>query len=740
MNPFHTRIKSHIHGLTRQFREWLEPAAQARHPSDDLLNPSAGGTSSAQTPREWARQTSEIIPAYPPFRNGLPTVTAEQIVRSQDELVRKIYRATGVTPELWRSLYLPIIYAYAGHAHLLPASETNHHRGAGGLFQHGLEAAYYAVRLVDGKNAGQKSAHLVDAEERKKYEERLRFTTFCAALLHDTGKPISDMTVEANNGGATWNPLLEYLPEWASAHGVERYHINWRSKRKDRHEAVSAILLPRLMGNYALAWMHESKEGALWVDLLSKSLVNYETGSNQVRDNATSGDKKSSIDDLKHRAESGNDIGVPLERFMLHACREMLFESVWSVNDKSGVVWVCEAPDEGIERPFAPGTPVVALLWPRAGEAIIARLLNQGTPGVPRNPDIVADMLIDRSIAVPARSGTEHDIHMRYWQMLAPTNDKGNGMGSADTAIAASIGQKVLVLTNAENILDYVPIPSNYRLSSGSREQARNGEQPKPAATPSAQPTPTGRASPVLTAPETPKKPPRPKAPAPRANEFHQPLEQSEPETSTETQQPIQAQATSGSGSPSTATRILRTMSNDIALKRREAGIVVPAGNSAMLRFPQAFEDFGFKPFDILKILNEEGMIKPDPTNPEKLTQAINLPGDSKPSNVVVLSEQGILAAPCLGVSHTDATAEQILAARAYLTSIAASCPTGKFAAEKGNEGGTGSWYLPAEWVIHHLRLWSDAPCPEWVLRHFVSGPGVKDAEGLSIRFQAYTE
>ncbi|EGQ61547.1 type IV secretion-like conjugative relaxase TraI, partial [Acidithiobacillus sp. GGI-221] len=186
MNLFNARIKSHVHRLTRQFREWLEPAAQARRPSDDLLNPSAGGASSAQTPREWARQTSETIPTYPPFRNGLPTVTAEQIVRSQDALIRDIYRATGVTPELWRSLYMPIIFAYAGHAHLLPASETNHHRGAGGLFQHGLEAAFHAVRHVDGKDAGQKSVHLTDAVERKKYDERLRFTTFCAALLHDT--------------------------------------------------------------------------------------------------------------------------------------------------------------------------------------------------------------------------------------------------------------------------------------------------------------------------------------------------------------------------------------------------------------------------------------------------------------------------------------------------------------------------------------------------------------------------
>ncbi|EGQ61672.1 Relaxase [Acidithiobacillus sp. GGI-221] len=510
------------------------------------------------------------------------------------------------------------------------------------------------------------------------------------------------------------------------------------------------------MGNYALAWMHESEKGALWVDLLSKSLVNYETGSNLVRDNATRGDQKSSSEDLAKRAESGNDIGIPLERFMLHACREMLFENMWTVNDKGGVVWVCEAPDEGIERPFVPGTPVVALLWPRAGEAIIARLRSQGTPGVPRDPNIVASMLIDRSIAVPARPNTENNANIPYWQMLAPANDKENGMGSADAAIAASIGQKVLVLANAENILDHVPLPSNYRLSSGSRTTttAGNGDATVSSIVSTVSASSAGRGAPTPTASKTQSSAQRPQTQAPKSGEFHQPiagreiLSEGQPIVArdsvpaVEAQQNTQSQATTESGTITTATRVLRTLVMDIALRRRDADIVVPAGNGAMLRFPQAFEDFGFRPFDILKMLNEEGMIKPDPTNPEKLTQNISLPGDSKPSKVVVLSEPGILAAPCLGVSPTGTTPEQVNSARAYLTSIAASCPTGKYVAGKSeNESDKGLWFLPAEWAIHHLRSWSGGLlCPEWVLRHFDSGPVAKGAEGLSIRFPAHIE
>lgn len=749
MNQPYSIVRTHARKLTQRFLEWLEPASRSLHSSDDLLKPSATGTdrtSSAKTPQEWARQTSQTIPTYPPFRNGLPCVTAEQIVRSQDELIRDIYRATGVTSEVWRSLYMPIIFAYAGHVHLLPASETNHHRGAGGLFQHGLEAAYHAVRLVDGKDAGQKSAHHLDAVDRAKWIERRRFTTFCAALLHDVGKPISDMTVVANDVDAVWNPLLEYLPEWAAIHGVERYHIHWRGKRKERHEAVSAVLLPRLMGNYALAWMHEPNDtdaGSFWVDLLSKSLVNYETGSNMVRDDASRGDQKSTVMDLSKRGESGNDIGIPLERFMLNACREMLFEGVWTVNDKNGVVWVCKAPDEGIDRPFAPGAPVVALLWPRAGEAIIARLVRQGTPGVPRDPNLVANMLIDRSLAVPARTSTENNSYIPFWKMLAPANDKENGMGSADTAIAAAVGQKVLVIAHAEILLDIVPPASDYRLSSGDRGSTptENGAASTSAAAPSAPNAPAGQGSTATATPKTQNPAIRPQAPAPKPAEFHQPLAGREPSPPMEILQKTQNKTISEPVTISTATRILRTLVMDIALKRRDASIVVPAGNSAMLRYPQALEDFGYKPIDVLKMLDDEGMIKPDPANPEKLAHTMTLPGESKPCKVVVLSEQGIMAAPCLGVSPADTTTEQVHAARAYLTSIAASCQEGKFVAERsGKDGGAGLWFLPADWAIHHLREWSgNQSCPEWVFRHFDSGPGTKDAEGPVIRFQAST-
>lgn len=325
-------------------------------------------------------------------------------------------------------------------------------------------------------------------------------------------------------------------------------------------------------------------------------------------------------------------------------------------------------------------------------------------------------------------------------------------MGSADTAVVAAIGQKVLVIAHAEYLLDPVPPPSDNRLFSANRttSSATNVENSTPAAPAPA--APAGRDSPS-TAPKSQKPAARPQAPAPKASEFHQPRSEQEllagrtpssekPATLEGSPPNTPSKSTPEPENLTTATRILRALAMDIALRRRDAAIIVPAGNSAMLRFPQALEDFGYKPIDILKMLDEEGMLKPDPTNPEKMIQTMNLPGDAKPSKVVVLSEHGILAVPCLGVSHADITPAQVKAAQSYLTSIAASCPTGRFAPEKsGNEGSAGLWFLPADWAVFHLRSWSgNQSCPEWILRHFDSGPGTKDAEGPYIRFQASSE
>ncbi len=91
------------------------------------------------------------VPRYPPFDTGIPVKSPEQIVASQAELVARIFRTAGVSRDEFAKLYEPIIAALARHHHLLPATATSHHRGAGGLFRMALEIGMHSLQ---GANAG----------------------------------------------------------------------------------------------------------------------------------------------------------------------------------------------------------------------------------------------------------------------------------------------------------------------------------------------------------------------------------------------------------------------------------------------------------------------------------------------------------------------------------------------------------------------------------------------------------
>ena len=90
--------------------------------------------------------SEEDIPRYPPFAKGLPVAPIDKVVETQRDLVERIRNALGFTREQHEKLLLPVIKRYAEFVHLLPASEAHHHRGAGGLFRHGLEVAFWVQR------------------------------------------------------------------------------------------------------------------------------------------------------------------------------------------------------------------------------------------------------------------------------------------------------------------------------------------------------------------------------------------------------------------------------------------------------------------------------------------------------------------------------------------------------------------------------------------------------------------
>src|SRR5438445_3912683 len=92
----------------------------------------------------------EPTPRYPGRGNAIPAAPPEYLLESQDGLIRQLRQTLGTPREEFAQLVMPVLLRFANFVHLLPASESHHHCGQGGLLRHGLEVAFFSARLGEG--------------------------------------------------------------------------------------------------------------------------------------------------------------------------------------------------------------------------------------------------------------------------------------------------------------------------------------------------------------------------------------------------------------------------------------------------------------------------------------------------------------------------------------------------------------------------------------------------------------
>lgn len=353
-------------------------------------------TSFARPPRSvWS---AEDIPRYPPFMKGLPAVPPEQLLETQRELLERIANTAIATPEIIERHYLPAIQRFASFAHLLPASQSHHHRGAGGLLRHSLEVGLWALQSADRV--------LLDAAKtpsrRREMEPRWQLAVFLAALCHDAGKPVTDLSVTDRDRAAIWKPIKEDLYAWAARNEIDAYFLEWREGRSRQHTALANLIADRIIGTDTLQWIEEG--GTELIVWLMEALTGNPGPANLIHDLVIKADQTSVERDLRTLgvAMAGYELGVPVERHLTDIMRRYVKEGVWLVNEPGARVWNIGGN--------------IYLVWPAAGEEIARQVREDGIPGIPRTPDGILDMLVERQIAF-VREGAEPGD--RFWK-IAP--------------------------------------------------------------------------------------------------------------------------------------------------------------------------------------------------------------------------------------------------------------------------------------------------------------------------------
>lgn len=329
------------------------------------------------------------IPRYPPFMQGLPVYSPATLLGTQQELMCDI-KAIIANEQLLSEHYYPAITRLASLVQLLPASQSHHHRGAGGMLRHSLEVGLWALQQTEGKLI----RGVVTPQLRKVIEPRWRLTVFLAGICHDLGKVVTDISVTDHSNEMRWRPYNQSLYDWANSHSIKNYFLHWQENRGKKHTNVSSTLLSYIVCQDTLDWLSNGgTDPLIW---LTESLNNNPGSTNQIHNFVVKADQLSVEHDLKSMgvAMAGYEIGVPVERYLTDIMRRLVQEGIWRINEPSARVWNIE------------GTTY--LVWPMAGEEIARRCKDEDIPGLPKTGDGILDMMVEREIAF-MRSSEEAD-------------------------------------------------------------------------------------------------------------------------------------------------------------------------------------------------------------------------------------------------------------------------------------------------------------------------------------------
>jgi hypothetical protein len=249
---------------------------------------------------------------HPKKFRGIPVFDVDSIYRHYRPQMEKIrthfdigeQRRTPSGESLYKVLVEDIVKRYIEFCHMIPASEDHHHSTTGGLLLHSLEASVESLRWAKEKDP--RITGFVDIDA--KVKPVMIYCAWLAALLHDAGKMMRDISVDAvevldarnrlikpHVTIVSWHPARESLIEWAKQHRVASYSVNFLQGRVHRRHNIdsSQILQPILRGQYAMEYLLSTPINQQVYNDITRVLSGYTTSDDFLSESVRMGDAAS---------------------------------------------------------------------------------------------------------------------------------------------------------------------------------------------------------------------------------------------------------------------------------------------------------------------------------------------------------------------------------------------------------------------------------------------------------------
>jgi conjugal transfer pilus assembly protein TraI len=204
--------------------------------------------------------------------------------------------------------------------------------------------------------------------------------------------------MERKSGTHSWKT---FIPGPAGTALIGTSCIGVRIVRKSI-QAISSLIAERIISPKGLAWIAEGDtELVLW---MMETINGHPSAENLIHDLVIRSDQVSVERDLRNLgvAFTGYEIGLPVERFLVDIMRRLVRDGTWRINEPGSRLWLIDGH--------------LYLIWPAAGEEIAAIINQEKIPGLPRTPNSILDMLVDRKLANVREDRADGN---RYW-VIAP--------------------------------------------------------------------------------------------------------------------------------------------------------------------------------------------------------------------------------------------------------------------------------------------------------------------------------
>lgn len=279
-----------------------------------------------------------LSPSPPaPSARHLPVLAyAALIARTGSQpAIDRIRGRLGFTAENFEGEVEPLLQRFAEFVQLLPASESHHHAQPGGLLVHLLEVGSHALHFRDAY----KLPLGATTEEQSRLAARYSYAVLVGALLHDIGKPVSDVRVQlvkVDGMREAWVALGGSMAEQGGAW----YTVDFPSERHyDKHGRLALILLQRLVPARALTWLGQ------YPPVLHEltDFLSGEAAQGQLAEIIKKADGTSVADNLRTgpRTRFGTARAVPLIERLMEGLRRLLEAGELPLN-RAGAAAFCD--------------------------------------------------------------------------------------------------------------------------------------------------------------------------------------------------------------------------------------------------------------------------------------------------------------------------------------------------------------------------------------------------------------